>query len=137
MAIFMRKAWVTFAEGLDNFFEKKKQKLGRNLMVTYSPSLNLLDVICPSRFISRPAITEILGDARDEQSECFHQGIKLIKECFEGRWDNHKLVDYCCQRLQASERFSPFLIHHLTFFDACMIIDNILILFRLVQCVSL
>ena len=72
MVIFMRKAWVTFAEGLDNFFEKKKQKFGRNLMVTYSPSLNLLDVICSSKFISRLAITEILGDARDEQSECFH-----------------------------------------------------------------
>ena len=35
------------------------------------------------------------GDLSEEQSECFHQDIRIIEESYQGRWDVNFLADVC------------------------------------------
>ena len=36
-----------------------------------------------------------LSDYSDEQGERFHQDLKVMEECYKGRWDINMLADYC------------------------------------------
>ena len=38
---------------------------------------------------------ENLGDMSEEQGERFHQDIKVMEEKYQGRWNTHKMEDYC------------------------------------------
>ena len=38
---------------------------------------------------------ENLGNVSKEQSERFHQDIKVMEERYQGRWDCNMMVDYC------------------------------------------
>ena len=38
---------------------------------------------------------ENLGSVSDEQEERFHQGIKIMEERYQGRWDVNTMADYC------------------------------------------
>ncbi|KAK3878535.1 hypothetical protein Pcinc_016834 [Petrolisthes cinctipes] len=35
------------------------------------------------------------GDFSEEQGERFHKGIRVMEECYQGRWDVNFLADYC------------------------------------------
>ena len=37
---------------------------------------------------------ENLGDYSEEQSEKFHQDIKVMEQRYQGRWNENKMVDY-------------------------------------------
>ena len=36
-----------------------------------------------------------LADVSDKQGERFHQDLMIMKERYQGRWDNHMMADYC------------------------------------------
>ena len=38
---------------------------------------------------------ENLDDFSEEQSERFHQNIKVMEEIYQGRWDRYMMADYC------------------------------------------
>ena len=38
---------------------------------------------------------ENLGSMSDERGERFHQDIKVMKCCYQGRCDMHMMADYC------------------------------------------
>ena len=48
---------------------------------------------------------ENLGDMSEEQGERFHQGIKVMEEGYQGRWDTHIMADYYwCLMRDCSEK---------------------------------
>ncbi|CAH2012347.1 unnamed protein product [Acanthoscelides obtectus] len=36
-----------------------------------------------------------LGDVSEEQGERFHQDIKFMEKCYQGRWNTSTIWDYC------------------------------------------
>ena len=77
MAIFVRKAWVTFAVILDNFFEQKKPKTCKELDGDIFSSFESFRCNMPIKvhFSSSHQIyfsSKNLVDASDEQIKYFH-----------------------------------------------------------------
>lgn len=38
---------------------------------------------------------ENLDDVSDEEDEWFLQDLKIMEQCYQGRWDKHMMTDYC------------------------------------------
>ena len=92
-------AWNSFVKVVQNFLGNNKadnyeelvtsmlnnlRKLGANMSIKVHYLHSHLD-----RF------PEFLGDLSEEQGERFHQDVKAMEERYQGRWDNHMMVDYC------------------------------------------
>ena len=43
-----------------------------------------------------------LGVVSEEQGKKFHQDIKVMEDRYQGRWDSHRMSDYCWSLMRAN-----------------------------------
>ena len=93
-----KAAWLSFVDVTKNFLGNKKAQNYENLVSNMLSAFHHLGCkmsikmhFCQSfKQISRKRW--ICGDERGER---FHQDLITVEERYQGRWDRHKLADYC------------------------------------------
>ena len=93
-------ARLSFGDVTKNFLGYKKAQNYENLVSNMLLAFHYLGYKTSIKvhflFSHLDKSPENVGSVSDEQGERFHQDLMTVEECFQGRWDCHKLVDYCC-----------------------------------------
>ena len=99
MNIKEKMPWLSFVVVVKNFLGNKKAENYADLVD------EMLEAFCDlgcKKSIKLHYINshldqfpENLGDVSEEQGERFHQDLKTIEDCYQGRWDIHMMADYC------------------------------------------
>ena len=93
------KAWTSFVAVIENFLGNHKSE---NYMEMVNEMHNSFE--SPGRNMRikvhylhshLECFPENLGDFSEEQGERFHQDIKTLENCHQGRCDMHMMADYC------------------------------------------
>ncbi|GFU38630.1 uncharacterized protein TNCV_1495621 [Trichonephila clavipes] len=93
------KAWNSFVLIMSNFPGKKRSDDHMELVEFMLSNLKELgcNMSIKIHFLHShlDRFPQNLGDFREEQGERFHQDLRTMEECYQGRWDSHMMADYC------------------------------------------
>ena len=99
MTALEKAAWLFFVAVVQNFLWKNKaqnyDELVNKMLLTFrTPRYNMSIKL---HFLSShlDQFLKNLGDVSVEQSERFHQNLKIMEERYQGRWDTCMMADYC------------------------------------------
>ena len=93
------RAWIALTEVIKDFLGNKKAENYEDLLEELL--LRFEEMGCKMKiklhYLKSHAgkFPQNLGSISEEQGERFHQDIKTMEECYQGRWDSHMMADYC------------------------------------------
>ena len=94
-----KNVWLSFKDIIKNFLENTHASIYTEIVQKLLESYKALgcNMNSKSHFLHchLANFPENLGAASDKQGERFHQDLKVMEECYQGRWDVHMMADYC------------------------------------------
>ena len=94
-----KSAWQAFMNVVNDFLWNIKSEKYMEKVNELRAFFELRGVTWALRFcfylvtLGNSLKTQVMSVTR--RDECFHQDIKVMEECYQGRWDIHMMVDYC------------------------------------------
>ena len=93
-------AWQSFDLVIQNFLGNRKaenyQELVENMLSKFKDLGVKMSIKVYFLFSHSDCFLANLGKLNEERRERFHQNNKVMEERYQGRWDAHMMVDYCC-----------------------------------------
>ena len=91
-------AWSSFVSLVKNFLGNHKAlnyvELVENMLTKYQEMGANMSIKVHSLHSHLDRFPENLGDFLKEQGKRFHQGMKVMEERYQGRWNRHMMADY-------------------------------------------
>ena len=95
-----RAAWLSFVDVMKIFLGNKKagnrEDLVGNMLSAFRHLGCKISIKVHLLFSHLDKFPGNLGAVSDEQGKRFYQDLMAVEERYQGRWNRHMLVDYCC-----------------------------------------
>ena len=93
------EAWISFNKVVQGFLGNSKasnyKELVENMLGKYHNLGCNMSIKMHYLHFHLDWFPENCGDVSDEQGERFHQDIKAMERCYQGKWSSSMLADYC------------------------------------------
>ena len=106
-----KNGWIALSQVVSNFLGNTKSLEYKEIVKTLLDTFHKLgcNMSVKVHFLHSHLeyFPENLGALSEEQSERFHQNIKIMEKRYQGRWNVNMIADYCWCLMRDEENFKP------------------------------